>query len=65
MKWISVKERMPERYTDVFVYDGNNCYIGYFTNADSFVTTQDPYHNTYQIEDVTHWMPLPKLPKEE
>jgi hypothetical protein len=52
-KWISVKDRLPEKYVGVLVYNGSIhedfiCSSGYF----------------YDTLDVTHWMPLPEPPKE-
>ena len=62
-KWISAKERLPEKHKFVIVYygkfrgvimsamawDGENWYDGSF-NGDN--------------EWITHWMPLPEPPKE-
>ncbi len=70
MKWISVKDQLPEaegkepfanQSASVLIYDEHgNRSIGYF-NAE-FRTWEDAYD--YDIK-VTHWMPLPEPPKEE
>ena len=64
MEWISVKDRLPDINKQVLVYDANSkglasaiihlvngkvCFMGY---GDDLAT------------DITHWMPLPKPPKE-
>lgn len=64
-RWIPVSERLPEIFTHVLVqipgespfatvHEGwRNPYGGW--NADGF---------TREFDEVTHWMPLPKAPKE-
>ena len=59
-KWIPVSERLPEKYTPVWVtttwgeqHSGNltdDCWTGLFRD--------------FREGEVTHWMPLPELPKE-
>ncbi len=57
-KWISVTERVPEKEMEVIVYTGNTlkpsvfCY--HFWTADLL-----------SWQSFTHWMPLPKPPKED
>ena len=64
-KWISVKERLPEDYKDVLVIVRNNgalfTIIAYLTIGGIWV------HKGFGrvIGVVTHWMPLPEMPKEE
>lgn len=54
--WISVEERLPEKHTDVIVTDGRN--VAYCKKyGDRF------YTNIGRCCNVTHWMPIPKLPK--
>ena len=56
--WISVEERLPEEHTDVIVTDGRN--VAYCKKyGDGF------YTNIGKCCNVTHWMPIPELPKEE
>lgn len=64
-EWISVKNRIPEYNTEILIIDGeyirigdcweNHCAIDdepkqYFSSSDGYMK-------------VTHWMPLPELPK--
>ena len=56
--WISVDERLPEEYTDVIVTDCSN--VAYCKKyGDGF------YTNIGKCCNVTHWMPIPELPKEQ
>jgi hypothetical protein len=72
-KWISVKYSLPkligpdpycQSSESVLVFDGKYVYIGYLYVLD------DEYgpewvqfgRDGYKIDNVTHWMPLPKLP---
>lgn len=63
-EWISVKDRLPEKETDVFVA-GLHCNSWIYSVAglfgDEFLSmeTEDEMRFT-----VTHWMPLPEPPKD-
>ena len=65
MKWISVKDRLPETGKRVLVFgtwdDVHSAYFSVKQNAffdDSFA----PERNI--TEFITHWIPLPEPPKE-
>jgi len=75
MKWISVKDKLPQKYQRVLVTDGKQICLHY---KQSFINWQDERgHDLYcsctenkdkcefREGDITHWMPLPELPKEE
>lgn len=68
MEWISVKDQLPEDDQTVLMceagqdglpiigwYESNDCISGFYP-AHSF--------QTFRMH-VTHWMPLPKQPKEK
>lgn len=58
MDWISVKDRLPEEGDDflVCVKEKNGyCYIDIMS---FWIRVGE-----WSIEGVTHWMPLPELPK--
>ena len=59
--WISVKERPPENHEPVFVYSKRTGReIACYTTSNKWICNDGNY-----AYDVTHWMPLPELPKEE
>jgi len=59
MEWISVKDRLPEKYGHYLIYDHQ---IGipeiavFLKNHNRFSTDKNGYK-------ATHWMPLPEPPK--
>lgn len=56
--WISVEERLPEEHTNVIVTDGSN--VAHCRKyGDGF------YTNVGKCCNVTHWMPIPQIPKED
>lgn len=74
MEWISVGERLPELDQDVLVYAYGNSYNGsdykgiFISNLTRYYDDKDNgiewVYNMTCGETVTHWMPLPELPKE-
>ena len=66
-EWISVKNKLPAVYHElVLVFDGNYVDVARST-VDSFECWgQDSFEsmNWIEVKNVTHWMPLPKPPKE-
>lgn len=66
-EWISVKDRLPEKGEDVLVFGYWHekwqplmCYLSPHRNGEWFTTVAGQ-----QVYEVTHWMPLPELPKGE
>lgn len=68
-KWINVNDRLPEEYVNVLLYVPNDTpTVGYLGKDREFYAM---YNNLYDYEEyvkikwveVTHWMPLPELPK--
>lgn len=56
-EWISIKDRLPEQYTDVIVlYDFGRVGVNWTNKENEFIEHSDC--------KVTHWMPLPEPPKE-
>ncbi len=62
MEWISVKERFPFRRERVLVSskDGYFMEILFYYGENQWEDCEKIY-----IEDITHWMPLPKSPSKE
>lgn len=58
MEWISVEEKLPEPLINVLVTDGESVDIDWFMRS-----SQEFMHGGRNRW--THWMPLPKPPKEE
>ena len=68
MNWISVKERLPDEGVEVLVYC---CYFK--DNCSQEIASLDSYggiqywdlegRQYLEMEDVTHWMPLPEPPE--
>ena len=59
MRWISVKDNLPEKFEDVLCYsekNGGYFFIGYVGN-DSSIWHKNGLIYSY---DVTHWTPLIK-----
>lgn len=68
MRWIPVEERLPEQEnTQVLMTDGECHYISSWNNMVRFLDCEGIFipGKAGAGVRVTHWMPLPKLPKEE
>ena len=55
-EWISVEERLPERWVMVLV-----CCDDIIST--DFISSAGRWHEHMDHTSVTHWMPLPKAPK--
>ncbi len=70
-EWISVKDRMPQIYDQKCPYNwsqeclcilrDNTFHILCLTSLGSWISFQGKYSTS--LENVTHWMPLPKTPE--
>ena len=76
MKWISVKQVLPEHWKPVLCYlhiDGKfKCRVGQWARhkpdgefPDEWVGLLTRDEKLYSKSEVTHWMPLPDPPEEE
>ena len=61
-EWIKCSERMPEKLDDVLVSDGDNVEV-MWRDCDGFWDCWAPRNSNIDIDDVTHWMPLPEPPE--
>ena len=72
MKWISVKDKLPIVQVEVVFYvNPYEWWVGMFTPKGKFSKKNVfQYHQHwgddkyYTVENVTHWIQLPKPPKE-
>lgn len=61
-KWINVNDMMPEKYTHVLVAnDDESIFVGSWYG---YAWVCPGYFGVSYHRDITHWMPLPKPPKE-
>ena len=58
--WIPVSERLPNKGDEVLVYNGDYIESVEYINNDFWMTMDDG-----EVENVTHWMPLPAPPEAE
>ena len=70
-EWIPITERLPDSDEDMLVTDGDACAVGYYRpDANAWDSCEfgwienrpDPFPQG--LGTVTHWMPLPQLPKD-
>jgi hypothetical protein len=66
LKWISVKDRLPEKNDRYLCYDDNQGYSQVFEWYKNFNLNEwDWFDVVNQDFHVTHWMPLPEFPQAE
>lgn len=61
--WIKCSEKMPGFDIEVLTTDGKDIRIAVYQDM-SDVDTENRWHSSLFEVKVTHWMPLPKQPKE-
>ncbi|MFI5332604.1 MAG: DUF551 domain-containing protein [Candidatus Babeliales bacterium] len=59
MKWISVKDRMPQLGVETLFTDTESITVGHLINNHKIAC----YYSKIDFEDITHWLPLPKPPE--
>ena len=72
LEWISVKDRLPEKYGRYLAltpgylkgFEQYNAWLIYYHPESGFYDT-DPQWGDIPMDDITHWMPLPQPPKGE
>jgi hypothetical protein len=63
-KWIPVTERLPEKHEYILALTPNKIHGGYYKwliwyDPKSGFYDSDPEWGDIEMDDVTHWMPLP------
>jgi hypothetical protein len=65
MEWISIKDKLPEWQEIVLCYiNGEGIYKLQGVDILQFVSDGFIHHEYGEMEGITHWMELPKPPKE-
>ena len=67
-EWISVDDRLPDDSQDILlVVNGARVISGYYAgyNGAHYVWKASRNGFVFWDDEITHWMPLPELPKEE
>lgn len=65
-RWISVKERLPEKLTEVIAYDSTHKIVHAMVyDGEGFRVHRCVRDEWIYDACITHWMPLPEPPKEE
>lgn len=68
MDWISIADKKPDNASPVLVYyHDDEVAVAQYVNGEFIVphcASCDSGWSAYRIDDVSHWMPLPKRPKE-
>ena len=62
MKWISVKDELPEEYTNIITVLGGTVRTNIYRNSKGWASED---FCTSSMRDVTHWMPLPSPPEKD
>lgn len=66
-RWIPVEERLPATDDDVLIVTNNEFGTGYEVGQGYYDICDEEWfgHAYVGTIDVTHWMPLPEVPKED
>ena len=66
-KWISTKDRLPSPHERVLLLRTTGkirkMIVGFYANDNFWYDIDDLWDSP--LMNITHWMPLPKLPKQE
>lgn len=65
--WIPVTERLPDIFVNVLCTNGRSVFKAYYYDGSitKIMGWWECPDDGHLLEDITHWMPLPKLPKKE
>ena len=69
-EWISVKDRLPKKHEWVLVhiesnFDTKKFHVGYLMTKNFMIGARPgDCDGEQETSEVTHWMPLPKPPKD-
>ena len=63
-EWISVKEGMPTDMQEVLAFDGATMARAWPRPTAWYNTRWGSFDEELEVTAITHWMPMPKPPKE-
>ena len=64
-KWIPIAERLPEEWVDVLVLSRYGfCEVAVYLGIPGKWRIAWN-HDLFEVDSITHWMPLPEPPKED
>ena len=58
-EWINVKDKLPKNICCILAYGNGMIYFAFYNSVGNFCLDNE------FIENITHWMPLPKPPKDQ
>lgn len=61
--WISVKDSMPEQFTEVIIFTTKGNVTCAYLDEEDWMHEEDERVADWNIGEVTHWQSLPKPPK--
>ncbi len=61
--WINLKDSLPAKGVDVFLLSQEKVFQGWWDCCSSQLGDFYDSQNSYIVDNVTHWMPLPNLPE--
>jgi len=65
MEWIKVKDKLPDDGDKVIIYSPCGIETKYFESNIFYDGETCMYCPIGEVKNVTHWMPLPEVPKDE
>jgi len=63
--WISVKDKLPEKYCIVLFTDSENVFAGEFLDGNWLISEPNNESPSFPIKEIKYWMPLPTSPTED
>ena len=64
MEWISVKDRLPEKKDEYYLFGGYTSDNKWESRSEHWATKDEHNKKLISLVGYTHWMPLPEPPKQ-
>ena len=66
-EWVAVGDMLPEELINVLAFDGKDVMLCYYCELEppgwDFSADIEDYDGEFDLEKITHWMPIPKTPE--